>query len=232
MAEIVVGNETVLLLACSDGAGSAPLSQVGSNLVCKKAITLMADDIQSRERLESVTSDSALRWLSDLHEMLVFEAAMHDTHLRDLACTTLLAVIGDSGAAFAQIGDGAIVINKSGVYQTVFWPQSGEYINTTNFITDPRFPALFSFCWMDERIDELALFTDGIQMLCLDYSSKQAHGPFFYPLFERLRVQPDPHDLCDGMRAFLSSQEIVARTDDDKTLILATRLGDGHGFIL
>ena len=68
-------------------------------------------------------------------------------------------------------------------------------------------------------------------MLCLNFVDKTVHAPFFVPLFESLRNVTDPKDLNEPMRLFLESAEVVARTDDDKTLILATRL-NGDGSIL
>ena len=45
----------------------------------------------------------------------------------------------ESWSAFLEIGDGAIVILDDGVLRPVFWPQSGEYLNTTYFVTDSDF---------------------------------------------------------------------------------------------
>ena len=72
---------------------------------------------------------------------------------------------------------------------------------------------------------ELALFTDGLQALALHFVSREVHAPFFEPMFERLRQEPpgDAPGLEAELRAFLDSAEVNRRTDDDKTLVLATR---------
>ncbi len=140
-----------------------------------------------------------------------------------MAATLLFAVVGQSGAAFGQIGDGAIVVRRADEYQHVFWPQSGEYVNTTNFVTDPRYESHLEFAWQDEPVDELALLSDGLQMLARDFAQQRAHGPFFAPMFQSLRRQT-AEELAEPMRAFLESPRLAERTDDDKTLVLATRL--------
>jgi hypothetical protein len=136
----------------------------------------------------------------------------------------LLAVIGESTARFAQIGDGAIVISDGDCYRPVFWPQSGEYANATNFLTDPRWQRSLAFTAMDSRVDEIALLSDGLQALTLDYAAKAAHGPFFAPMFRPLRQARKGEDLLVALGDFLRSARVNERTDDDKTLILASRI--------
>ena len=45
----------------------------------------------------------------------------------------------------SEFGDGAIVALLEEAYQVIFWPQSGEYVNTTNFVTDQEFERHFEF---------------------------------------------------------------------------------------
>lgn len=222
--QLVLDDETVLLLACSDGAGSADYSQFGSALACQTFLDLMAGELRGSGRLYAVDHERASDWVRQVHQALLAEAARRGVDARQLACTLLFAAVGESGAAFGQIGDGAIVVWRDGQYQNLFWPQSGEYINTTNFVTDPRWPSNFEFAWHEQPIDEVALLTDGLQMVGMNFAQRQAHGPFFAPLFQSLRRQADAAELVGPMRAFLESPQLAERTDDDKTLVLATRL--------
>ena len=68
----------------------------------------------------------------------------------------------------------------------------------------------------------MALFTDGLQTLALDYT-RAAHSPFFAPMFAALSSETEPGGLLGPLSAFLESPAVNERTDDDKTLILATR---------
>ena len=124
-----------------------------------------------------------------------------------------------------QLGDGAIVVKRAEGYEPVFWPQSGEYINTTFFLTDDAYRRHVLIEMRDEPSSEVAIFTDGLERLALNYGSQTAHAPFFAPMFKALRESRDASELIEPLRAFLDSGPVLERTDDDKTLALATRLG-------
>ena len=68
------------------------------------------------------------------------------------------------------------------------------------------------------------MLTDGLQPLALNYAAKAAHAPFFVPMFRPLRVAPSGATVLAALRNFLDSPRVNERTDDDKTLILATRV--------
>ena len=105
----------------------------------------------------------------------------------------------------------------------VFWPQVGEYANTTWFVTSADFEQMLQV--RGEAVDEVALFTDGLQMMALHFATRSVHRPFFEPLFAALRGAAQPEDLVVPLRAFLDSPAVNERTDDDKTLVLAVREG-------
>lgn len=143
--------------------------------------------------------------------------------MRDLACTLLTAIVGEDGAAFSQIGDGAIVYRASELFQTAFWPQTGEYAGTTFFLTGTDLEKRLMFNVLKNRVDEVALLTDGLQPLALHYDSRTVHAPFFQPMFEAMRQTAEVQSLDEPLNQFLTSKPVNDRTDDDKTLILATR---------
>jgi hypothetical protein len=112
-----------------------------------------------------------------------------------------------------------------GGYRWVFWPQHGEFANTTNFVTQRHASRALEIATHDGPVDEIAIFTDGIERLVLDLSARTAHAPFFRPLFRWL-ASAEP--VAAGAAAppiaqYLGSKQVCDRTDDDKTLILATR---------
>jgi hypothetical protein len=59
----------------------------------------------------------------------------------------------------------------------------------------------------------------------LHFQSQAAHAPFFRPMFAPMRRAPEgfSQKLSSALEAFFNSQQVSNRTDDDKTLILATR---------
>jgi hypothetical protein len=98
----------------------------------------------------------------------------------------------------------------------------------TEFVTDPNASDRLGFECENLAVGDLALFSDGLERLALDFALRQPHGPFFTPLFPYLHRRPEGHqvELEEQIAAFLGSERVNAQTDDDKTLILATRCGD------
>jgi hypothetical protein len=218
------GQESFLVVACSDGAGSAGLSQEGSALACRRFIEVACEALE-REGAAALTDAEVIRgWYRQVRQSLEEEAARREVALRELSCTLLTAVVGERAAVFAQVGDGAIVVRQGEGYVPVFWPQVGEYANTTWFVTSPDVEQVLQV-QCGEAVDEVALFTDGLQMMALHFASHAVHRPFFEPLFAALRGAAHPEDLVVPLRGFLDSPAVNERTDDDKTLVLAVREG-------
>jgi len=221
------GGGPVLLAMASDGAGSARRSEEGARL----AVELFLDDFGAACRQRGIAAiDRAfvLAWLTRLRRRIAARAARTGYRSGDFACTALGAVIADDRALFFQIGDGAIVISRrhgNGEYDWVFWPQHGEFANTTNFVTQRDAARALEIEIRPGPIDEVALFTDGIERLVLDLRGKTAHAPFFRPLFRWLAatMPPAKDEASPSLRQYLGSKQVCDRTDDDKTLIMATR---------
>jgi hypothetical protein len=73
---------------------------------------------------------------------------------------------------------------------------------------------------------EVALLSDGIEPLVLHYASRTVHAPFFDRMFGPVRrsvAVDEDLALSRELESYLFSPAIVERTDDDKTLVLATR---------
>ena len=218
------GGIPVLVVACADGAGTAERSAEGANLACSSVADVVAKDLTEGLPLAEIDRDTILSWYNRVRGAIVDLATSNKAELRLFASTLLIGVIGEGNAVFGQLGDGAAVVSKEDRYIPVFWPQSGEYANTTNFLTDPNFEKYVEFARLDEMVNEFAVMTDGLQRLALDYSIKLGHRGFFHPLFRDLRASTDPALLDGPLAEFLDSPRVNQRTDDDKTLILATRL--------
>jgi serine/threonine protein phosphatase PrpC len=218
--------EKVLIAAASDGAGSASHSELGSQLITRLAIGCVKKWLEREPDLGLITQESVELWVKAIKKRL--ERKAEELGLegpRQLAGTFLLAVIGEQRSIFAQIGDGAIVILNSEQYECVFWPQNGEYQNMTYFITDEKALDSLQVAFQEHPIEELSLFTDGIQMLALSYKDNCPHKPFFEPMFSYLRGQESGKisHLSESLKSFLESDRVNDKTDDDKTLILATK---------
>jgi hypothetical protein len=60
-----------------------------------------------------------------------------------------------------------------------------------------------------------------LERVGLHIATKSVFAPFFDPLFSVVRQSADGEKLKSALSEFLSSERLAARTDDDKTLVLA-----------
>jgi hypothetical protein len=226
----------VLLAVASDGAGSASRSLDGATLTVERFLEEFGDAAR-RSGLDGITKEFVGKWLSRLRNEINERAEAADLTAREFACTLVAAIVGEDRAAFFQIGDGAIVVSNRAEpddYGWVFWPQHGEFANQTNFVTQENALEILEFELEYRCIYEVSIFTDGIERLVLDLQEKTAHKPFFRPLFRWL-VQTEAAPVDDAIPSsqvvvrYLASKQINDRTDDDKTLILASRRRAGSG---
>jgi len=208
----------------ADGAGSTKDGGQGADIACRTLFALITDTLEKSDEFSLITDDVIRDWISTSHEAIVTEAQESGKKLRQYASTVICAVAGNDRAIYFQIGDGAIVTGSGPEYQTIFWPEQGEYANTTYFITDDNYLSHLKILHA-ETPDEIALFTDGLQNLVLSFAEKKAHAGFFRPLFDALKQDTESgiSGFSARMEHFLCREDISARSDDDKTLILAVR---------
>jgi hypothetical protein len=220
-----------LVFCCSDGAGSALYGFDGASLVCEKFMELAHDYCsQCDSLLSGLCRKLGRRWIESIRTELVDKAQMAKLPHQEFSCTLLAGIMSSQRSAFFQIGDGAIVIDEGEFLRVVFWPQTGEYVNSTNFVTDEDSSSLLEFDLFC-RINELAVFTDGLERLLLRWDLRQAHEPALRPMLNQLASTPFEgiRDLELSMGLFLKSEAIASRTEDDTSLILATRSFDHVG---
>jgi len=208
----------------ADGAGSTSRGGVGAEIACETLYARILDAIRGGETLPADPDTGAVKaWISECRDAVAARAAADGQPLREYACT-LIGVVATEGYLLCfQIGDGCIVTGDGTGYRTVFWPEQGEYANTTFFVTDDAFLEHIKTESGTTSPAEIAIFTDGIQNLVLSFSTRTVHEGFFRPLFAALRKNPENGfvDLSRHLRALLSSDDVNARSDDDKTLVLA-----------
>jgi hypothetical protein len=222
------GDDAILIAITSDGAGSAERAEEGSALACETVLASVERWVEtSGGDVGEVGVATAARWVEDARAAIAARAMETGLTCRDFACTLAVGVVGARAAAFLQIGDGAIVVRSGNAYEVVFWPDGGEYANMTWFLTEDDWLRHLHFDMKRAAVDEVAVMTDGVQRLALEFETRAAHEPFFQSMFRALRGAPPglATALEPELVAFLDSDPVNARTDDDKTLVLATRHG-------
>jgi hypothetical protein len=227
LAEILSApdGEEIFVGLIADGAGSAKRGGTGARIACESGIADIEGWIKGAGSFSGINPAVVTDWVGGMLNKINETADSESLTPRDYACTLLGSVIGTESSVFFQVGDGCIVINDGSGFVPMFWPDSGEYANMSYFITDEDAMSHLRIRVCPSALDELAIFSDGLQRLALVYESKSAYNPFFQPMFSVLRkTAPDGLDsLSNQLAKFLNSPKVNERTDDDKSLILATR---------
>jgi len=209
---VVVLDDGSVVVAVADGAGSACRAAEGS----ATAVSVVVDALQEDPRAELVDVVRLARAALEPTE----EELDAGLVLGDRATTLLVARLDGEEITTAQIGDGAIVVRRCGRLELLCPDERGEYLNETTFLT--------SACWEDRLrvggapargVDAVAGMTDGLQLVALDLATGAPHPPFFSPFFSFVAADGSADELC----AFLGSERVTARTDDDVTLAIAVR---------
>lgn len=215
------GAGETLVIAVSDGAGSAKFAETGARFVCDYFISEIGALLENGGKASDLNQDFSHQFPPKLQTALAEEVG--NQNLSDYACTFLALAASEDETVFLQIGDGAIVYStEPDEFRLFTIPQQGEYANSTFFITDESAAENLKFEKIRNGVKELAIFTDGLQRLAIDFQSKQPYQPFFRSMLAPLRLLNSAENLEKKLSEFLDSPKINERTDDDKTLILAS----------
>jgi serine/threonine protein phosphatase PrpC len=143
--------------------------------------------------------------------------------------TTLSCVVADAERlVVAQIGDGAVVADQGEGLFAATRLQRGEYANETHFLTQDDALDQVVVDVFEQPAQLLAVMSDGLIRLALKMPSQEPHAPFFEPLFRYTKQVADNGNedvllASQQLATFLRSERVNARTDDDKSLVLAVR---------
>ena len=208
----------------ADGAGTAELAHVGAEIAVATVITVAQLGVKAGR----VDYEEILREGATLARQRIVEAAAERKILpRDLACTLLAVIVAPVGGAALQIGDGVIVIGEQPLaWRWLFWPQKGEYANTTFFLSDEKSLANAEVSALPDEVFDLALMSDGLEPVALQFAARRAHEPFFRTVLAPLHAAAGPGEapaLSAGLTTLLGSPAVRSRTDDDASLVIATR---------
>lgn len=226
---------SALVLAVADGAGSARCGGHGAGIAARRAVEIArdlltarppADDDAAAGLLREVFRETLLDLLSRVDRWRVDgDGPVEDPRPQDFHTTLLLAILARGRLAAGNIGDGWLVARRDGAVGAVAPPAPGEYSNETFFLT--------SGGALDDAVvevvpaadlDAVALLTDGTAWFAVDLAGRVPSGPLFAKLFA---FAGDPSLPAGGrerdLTAFLASEAVARRSDDDKTLLLAVR---------
>ncbi|GAM97375.1 hypothetical protein U91I_01001 [alpha proteobacterium U9-1i] len=213
-----------LIVAVADGAGSAPCGGEGAEAAVSAALAHLSGQ-----------ADAEADWSEEVHKAAQAARAAVNAlaqaegrPVRDYASTLLLAVSDATSGAALQLGDGVIAVrrNDDDAWTWIIWPQKGEYANTTRFLTEPDIDTVWEVAPLGPDVLDLAVMTDGLEALALNFAERAAHDSFFEGLLAPLRKSDalaEDARLSKSLTEFLASPRVADRADDDLSLVIASR---------
>ncbi len=217
----------VFVAVVADGAGSTSHGQIGAEIACETFVSQIADFLNTRNAsVACLNEDFGKLWIQ-FFQMKIKEIAKDEKkEMRDFASTLVGAIVGKNVTVFYQVGDGGAVFSADGKPESYVFgikPTESEYVNTTEFLTDETAASSLRFVRIEEQVEDIILFSDGIFAVAVDYQQNKPHEPFLMPMIAPLRNGNPANGLNEKLENFLASPKLNEKTDDDKTIILASR---------
>ncbi len=214
-----------LVVAVADGAGSSERSDEGAQVAVREAVASLASVIEGRfDWSQSSWQEAMQEAFRQARAALDELAAREEVDLRAFAATLTCAVATDDRLVVGQIGDCvAIAADTFGDLSTVVQPQKGEYASETYFLTGPDALDTVEVEIVSRQVKSLAVISDGLTRLAVKLPDYAPAARFFDPLWAFAVEAEDEAQAKAEMAAFLASERVCARSDDDKTLVLAVR---------
>lgn len=210
-----VGNQLVICVA--DGLGTAKYGGIGARIATETALGFLSHP-QTRASRNVRPAETMRRAFDEATTQINCRARQLICDVNDLA-TTLIAVIAfPDHLVLGQVGDCACVVEEVDRRTTLLGPpMKGEFANVTpclgNTSESPRIIRHLS------AVRSIALYSDGIE--AIGVVRGKPFLPFWDPLWKFASQRREKAD--QDLRQLLCSDKIRRATDDDCTLVVATR---------
>jgi hypothetical protein len=143
---------------------------------------------------------------------------------REWASTLLIVITSNHGTLAAQIGDGSIVLDFGSGLELAFCPDQ-DMLNVTNFLVDDgAMESLLTRTFERATPQRLLLTSDGLIPVLLDLRKGVPHAPSIDRFMSVLDSRYLGSDTTEMLESLLSHEQVNARTDDDKSIVMAIRI--------
>ncbi len=209
------------MLAVADGLGSASRAADGSHRAVTRAVGSMQEALL---RGHDVDPEAMVRGaFAAAREAL--ERAATDGGLRELATTLLVLFARGDRMAIGHLGDGVILLRRRGELEAASIAPAEAYANLVASLTADDWVDRLRVTTVDgDGVDGVLMTTDGLEHIVLfnrlEGTPNQALVPKLLHLADRddIEVPVKAKELA----AWLASDMVRERTDDDVTLLLAS----------
>lgn len=210
------------IIAAADGLGSATMSEVGARMAIESVVSASLAALNSCQEQKPNLEDIVRKAVGIARSVLESHSVAQSCKLRDLACTLILAIVGEDSLSVAHIGDGAVVARLDGRLSLISSPGDSEFTNEVVPLTSSNWREDLRIVTTTSCVESIAVLTDGCQRAAFR-KSEQGLEPFerfFNPIFAYARGLTDTTEGVKEIEALLGSQKICENSDDDKTLVV------------
>lgn len=225
-AHAVAGD--VLVAAVCDGAGSQPLSHVGSQALSQRVVQGLVAHIETGMPLPTLAANDFLvavsEVIADVRAGLAVEAEVAGVVPESYASTLVGVVAHAGGGWFFHVGDGQGVAQPRAATDAVVvsLPENGEYANETYFVTGEDWREHLHVTPIPTPPRAIVMMTDGAAPFVMAKGNAALYGPFIDPV-ERYLATASEADGCAALATTLADPRTWRITGDDKTLLIALR---------
>lgn len=206
----------VYVIALADGAGSAKMSHYGAEVVSKKICHILASKFEAfYNESDGVAIKRVI--IGDLIKELEIFSENQECEIKELASTLLSVAVRNGKYIIVHIGDGVIGYVKNNELRIASFPENGEFINTTIFVTSKD--ALGTMKLMKgelKGITGFVLMSDGTEISLYDKRNKT-----LVPVLKKLMDLSQKID-CKYLQSEIEKgfQNVIKKTMDDCSLIM------------
>ena len=178
-------NNNTYIIALADGASSAEYSHYGADVVVESICKYIAESFD-----ELLQNSDALYVKTNIINYLIGkleqESIKRNCEINELASTLLFAAVKDDKFFIGHIGDGVIGYLKNKDLKVISTPQSGEYANTTFFVTSNKANYyLRIYRGNTNDVSGFFLMSDGSSN-CLYQKKKKQFSPVIFELMQQM----------------------------------------------
>lgn len=212
-----------VIMAVSDGAGSARHSGHGSQAACAAGVASLSRQLTRNPAIaikEHLLRSALRRSVCNARRSVVKTAQKLDwssgpAKVNEYACTLMLTVVSQRLVGVAHVGDGCVVAGRGDEWNLLSAPDNGEFANETKFLTNPRnLPRITVSAGYEIKC--VAAITDGLQDVAL-FRGIVPYDRFWTPLLRALSGSTvlDPDVVLDTM---LRKVADAGKATDDCTI--------------